>query len=213
VITAAMLAWLGSADQLPALVPTLMLLVVGGSTFLYIGALIFFEKEQGTLNATIVSPMRPSEYLWSKIATLTGLATLEAVIMIGGGTLIMSFSESLSLPNIPLLLLGIVIMGILYTLAGIILMVRYDKITDFLVPLALIVSFLQLPFLYFWGIFELPFLLVIPTSAPAMLMRGAFVPLAAWEWLYAVGYSAVLLVGLSIWAYRAFHTHIILKVG
>jgi fluoroquinolone transport system permease protein len=213
VITAAMLAWLGSADQLPALVPTLMLLVVGGSTFLYIGALIFFEKEQGTLNATIVSPMRPSEYLWSKIATLTGLATLEAVIMIGGGTLIMSFSESLSLPNIPLLLLGIVIMGILYTLAGIILMVRYDKITDFLVPLALIVSFLQLPFLYFWGIFELPFLLVIPTSAPAMLMRGAFVPLAAWEWLYAVGYSAVLLTGLSVWAYRAFHAHIILKVG
>lgn len=213
VITAAVVAWLGSADQLPAIVPTLMLLVVGGTTFLYVGALIFFEKDQGTLNATIVSPMRPSEYLWSKIITLTGLATLEAVIMVGGGILIMSFSESPSLPNIPLLLLGVIIMGILYTLTGIILMVRYEKITDYLVPLALIVGLLQLPFLYFWGVFEFSFFLLIPTSAPAMLMRGAFVPLAAWEWVYGIGYSAVLLTTLSLWAYRAFHTHIIMKVG
>lgn len=212
-ITAAMLAWLGSADQLPALVPTLMLLVVGGTTFLYVGAMIFFEKDQGTLNATIVSPMRPFEYLWSKIITLTGLATLEASIMIGVGLLIISFSESLSLPNIPLLLLGIIIMGILYTLGGIILMVRYEKITDYLVPLALIAGILQLPFLYFWGVFEFPFFLIIPTSAPAMLMRGAFVPLTAGEWIYGIGYSAVLLIALSLWAYRAFHTHIIMKIG
>ncbi|MFZ0548428.1 MAG: hypothetical protein WAM60_23470 [Candidatus Promineifilaceae bacterium] len=213
IITAAVVAWLGSADQLPAIVPTLMLLVVGGTTFLYVGALIFFEKDQGTLNATIVSPMRPFEYLWSKIITLTGLATLEATIMIGGMMLILSFSESLQLPNIPMLLLGIIILGILYTLAGIILIVRYDKITDYLVPLAIIVSILQLPFLYFWGLFELPIFLVLPTSAPAMLMRGAFVSLAAWEWAYGVGYSAVLLAVLSWWAYRAFHTHIIMKVG
>lgn len=213
VITAAMLAWLGSAGQLPAIVPTLMLLVIGGTTFLYVGALIFFEKDQGTLNATIVSPMRPFEYLWSKIITLTGLATLEASIMVGGGALIISFSEPLPLPNIPLLLLGVIVMGILYTLLGIILIVRYDKITDFLVPLALIVSVLQLPFLYFWGVFEFPFFLVIPTSAPAMLMRGAFVPLATWEWVYGIGYSAVLLSGLSVWASRAFQKHIIMKVG
>jgi fluoroquinolone transport system permease protein len=157
--------------------------------------------------------MRPLEYLGSKIITLTGLATLEAAVMVGIGILIISFSESLSLPNIPLLLLGIIIMGVLYTLAGIILMVRYEKMTDYLVPLALIAGILQLPFLYFWGVFEFSFFLIIPTSAPAMLMRGAFVPLTAWEWGYAVGYSAVLLITLSLWAYRAFQTHIIGKVG
>jgi fluoroquinolone transport system permease protein len=213
VLTAVMVAWLGSANQLYAIIPTLLLLVVGGTTFLYVGALIFFEKDQGTINATIVSPVRPSEYLWSKIITLTLLAALESMIMVGGAMVIMSFFETVTLPNIPLLLVGMLAIGVLYTLMGIILMVRYDKITDFLIPMALIVSILQFPFVYFWGMFELPAFLVIPTSAPAMLMRGAFVPLAGWEWVYGVGYTAVLLIGLVIWAYRAFEAHIILKVG
>lgn len=213
VVTAVMVAWLGSANQLYAIVPTLLLLVVGGTTFLYVGALIFFEKDQGTINATIVSPVRPYEYLWSKITTLTGLAALEAVIMVGGAMLIMRFFEPVGMPNILLLLVGILAIGILYTLMGIILMVRYDKITDFLIPMALVVMILQLPFVYFWGVFEFPAFLVIPTSAPAMLMRGAFVPLAGWEWAYGVGYTAVLIAGLTIWANRAFESHIIRKVG
>lgn len=211
-LTAVLFAWLGSADQLAALVPSLMLLVIGGTTFLYVGALIFFEKDQGTLQATIVSPVRPAEYLWAKIMTLTALATLEALIMLGGSSLIMSFSGAVPVPNIPLLLAGIVAIGVLYTLAGIILMVRYEKITDFLVPMALIISVLQLPFLYFWGVFEFPVFLVIPTSAPAMLIRGAYTPLATWQWVYGVGYTALLIAGLTTWANRAFHAHIIMKV-
>lgn len=212
VLTAVMVAWLGNADQLFSLVPTLLLLVVGGTTFLYVGALIFFEKDQGTLPATIVSPVRPSEYLWSKIITLTALATLESTVMVGGAMVIMGFSEPVSLPNLPLLLAGALAIGVLYTLMGIILMVRYDTITDFLIPMAFVVMILQLPFLYFWGVFEFSVLLLIPTSAPAMLMRGAFIPLAGWEWAYGVGYTAVTLTGFTFWAYRAFQAHIIMKV-
>lgn len=212
VITAGMLAWLGSAEQLFSIVPTLLLLVVGGTTFLYVGAMIFFEKDQGTLNATIVSPVRPSEYLWSKIITLTALATLESMIMVGGAMLVMSFYETGALPNIPLLLIGALAIGVLYTLMGIILMVRFDTITDFLIPMTFVIIVLQLPFVYFWGVFEFSALLVIPTSAPAMLMRGAFMPLADWEWAYGVGYTAVLIIALTFWAYRAFAAHIIMKV-
>jgi hypothetical protein len=46
-----------------------------------------------------------------------------------------------------------------------------------------------------------------------MLMKGAYIPLTAGEWIYAIGYTAVLIIGLTIWAYRAFNTHIIMKVG
>lgn len=208
-LTAVLFAWLANPGQLAALVPTLLLLVVGGTTFLYVGALIFFEKDQGTLQATIVSPLRPSEYLWSKIITLTGLAILEAAIMVGGSLLLMRFSSDVPVPNIPLLLAGIVGMGVLYTLMGIILMVRYQTFTDFLVPMAAIVSVLQLPFLYFWGVFDHPLFLIVPTSAPAMIVRGAFTRLAAWEWTYALGYMALLLVALALWAYQAFHKHVV----
>ena len=46
-----------------------------------------------------------------------------------------------------------------------------------------------------------------------MLIRGAYLPLSSAEWLYAIGYTAVQLIVFAIWAYRAFQTHIIMKVG
>ena len=78
ILVAVALSQLAGPDQLFSVVPTLMLLVVGGSTLLYVAGLILFEKDEGTLKAIIVSPLRTSEYLWSKIITLTALATLEA---------------------------------------------------------------------------------------------------------------------------------------
>ncbi len=213
VLVAIALSQLASPELLVSLIPTLMLLVVGGSTLLYVSAMIIYEKDEGTLWAMIVSPVRPFEYLWSKIITLTALATLEAVVMIGGAMLIMQFSDGVSLPNLPLLFLGIIAIGILYTLIGIVLVVRFNSITDYLLPMAAIAVILQLPFLYFLGWVEHWLFLFIPTSAPTMLMVGAYRPLAGWEWAYGVVVTAVLLIGLSIWAYRAFQTHIIEKVG
>lgn len=212
-LVAVALAWLASPEQLFTYVPTLMLLVVGGSTLLYVAGMIIFEKDEGTLNANIVSPLRTSEYLWSKIGTLSALATLEAVVMIGGAMLMMSFTDELTLPNIPILLVGIIAIAVVYTLIGIVTVVRFETITDYLIPMAGIAVVLQLPFLYYLGWVEHPLLLIIPTSAPAMLMQGAYVQLSAWEWLYALGYTAALVVGLAAWAQRAFHTHIVMKVG
>lgn len=212
-LVAIMLAWLASPEQLYTYVPTLMLLVVGGSTLLYVAGMIIFEKDEGTLNANIVSPLRTSEYLWSKIITLTGLATLEAIVMIGGAMLLMSFADEITMPNAPVLLVGIIAMAVVYTLIGIVTVVRFDTITDYLIPMAGIAVVLELPFLYFLGWLKHPLLLLIPTSGPAMLMQGAYLQLAAWEWLYATGYMAALVIGLAIWAQRAFHTHIVMKVG
>lgn len=213
IMVAVAVSQLAGPEQLFSIIPTLMLLVVGGSTLLYVAALILFEKDEGTLNAVIVSPLRSWEYLWSKIITLTALATFESLIMIGGAMLIMRFSDELSMPNIPLLFIGIIAIGVIYTLIGIVLIVRFNKITDFLIPMSGVAVVLQLPFLYFLGWVEHPALLIIPTSAPTMLMQGAYIQLASGKWLYAVGYTAVLVIGLTIWAYRAFKTHIIMKVG
>lgn len=212
-LVAVMLSQLATPAQLPLVVPTLMLLVVGGTTLLYVAGMILFEKDEGTLNALMTSPLRPTEYLWSKIITLTALATLEAIVMIGGAMLIMSWSAEVIWPNIPILLLGIITIGIIYTLMGIILVVRYKQITDFLLPMAGVAVILQLPLLYFLGMVKLPILLLIPTSAPTLLMQGAYMPLEAWQWLYAIVYTILLIIALTVWASRAFRTHIIMKVG
>ncbi|MEL6526208.1 MAG: hypothetical protein AAFQ07_10915 [Chloroflexota bacterium] len=213
VLIAVMLSQFLDSASLGGSVPNLMLLVLGGSTLLYVAGMIIFEKDEGTLNAIIVSPLTAGEYLWSKIITLTTLATIEAAVMVGGAIAILTFSEAVTLPNIPVLLLGIVAMGVMYTLIGIVLIVRYDTITDFLVPVLVIALILQIPYVYFADISSFWGFLIIPTAAPTMLISGRFSPLETWEWLYALGYTAITLAGLSVWAYRAFHTHIIMKVG
>ena len=213
VLVAVVLALLAGPEHLAAAVPPTMLLVGGGSTLLYVAGMILFEKDEGTLHAVIVSPLRTSEYLGSKVLTLTTLATLEAAVMIGGALLIVSRSGTAPWPHLPVLLLGLIAMGVLFTLIGIVLIVRYDKITDFLIPVSALSMMLQLPVLYFLDVVVHPAFLVIPASAPTLLIKGAFFPLTPWEWLYAVGYTAALIIGLAFWAYRAFVKHIRMKLG
>lgn len=213
VLVAIALGQLVKPSYLQLWVPSLMLLVVGGSTLLYVSGMIIFEKDEGTLNAIIVSPLRISEYLWAKIITLTALATIESIVMIGGTMLILSWSYDLTWPNIPLLLVGIIAIGIIYTLIGIILIVRFESITDYLLPMAALAVPLQIPVLYFLGLVEHPIFLIVPTSAPTILMYGAYTSLESWQWVYGLGYTTLLIGGLAFWAYRAFQKHIIAKVG
>lgn len=213
IFVAVLLSQLAPQSYLPDIIPSLILLFVGGSTLLYVAGMIIFEKDEGTLSATIVSPLRTSEYLWSKVLTLTGLATLEAIIIVGGAMLIMGRGGGIVVPNVPLLLLGIITMCILYTLVGIVLVVRYNSITDFLVPMSALGALLQIPFIYTLGWVDQPIFLAVPTTAPTLLMKGAFVPLVPWEWVYAIGYTILALAVLAFWAYRAFQAHIIMKVG
>ncbi|MBE0467288.1 MAG: hypothetical protein IBX71_08735 [Candidatus Desulforudis sp.] len=214
VLAAGILALIAPTVDLAVSIPVAMILLVGGSTLLYVVGLITFEKDEGTLNAVIVSPLRTYEYLLSKVLTLTALATLESAIVIGGATLlILTRMQELIAFNVLPLLAGIVAIGVIYTLIGIILMVRYDRFTDALVPVIAVALPLQLPVLYFLGWLTHPVFLVVPTSAPALLMVGAFRSLAPWEWLYAGGYTVALTIGLSYWAYGAFRTHVPMKAG
>lgn len=213
ILSAIALSQLVIPEQLPAVIPTVMMLVIGGSTLLYVAGMIIFEKDEGTINMAIVSPLRSSEYLISKITTLTLLSTIESTVIVGGTMLLMNFSQAVPIPNVLVLYMGIVIIGVMYTLIGIVLIVRFDKITEFLIPMGGVAMILQMSFLYFIGFVESPIFLAIPVSAPTMIMRGAFVGLTTWEWIYGIGYSAVLLIGLSVWAYRAFQNHIVMRVG
>jgi len=214
VVAAGMLALIAPTVSLAHSIPVALLLLIGGTTLLYVVGLITFEKEEGTLSAVIVSPLRTNEYLLSKVLTLTALATLESVIIVGGAALLILGRGLELIPfNIVPLAVGIVTIGVLYTLIGIIVMVRYDRLTEVLVPVLVVAIPLQLPFLHFLGWLTHPVFYIVPTSAPTLLMVGAFRSMAPWEWVYAVGYTVVAMIGFTYWAYRAFRTHVIMKAG
>jgi fluoroquinolone transport system permease protein len=194
-------------------IPVIVLLVSGGGGLLYIAALIMFEKDEGTLSAIIVSPLRVHEYLLSKVITLTFLAVVESVVIIGVTMIIMSRSAPLIAFNIPMLLVGIAATGVMYTLIGVIISVPFKSITDMIVPLITVGLVFQLPFLHFLGLLQSPLFLIVPTSAPATLMAGAFNSAAAWQWVYGFGYTAAWTVVLACWARASFRTYIITRMG
>jgi fluoroquinolone transport system permease protein len=212
-LIAGALAALVNMEQLAFAFPALVILVIGGTTMLYVAGMIIFEKDEGTISAAIVTPMRKGEYLAAKVASLVMLATLETFISLAGAIAILSFSEPIIWPNPIWLTLGILAIGAIYTLIGIAMVVRYKSITEFLLPMAFVAVLLQLPFLYFFGLVQHWSMLVVPTSAPTMVIMGAYRELAAWEQIYAIGYTSALTIALSAWAFFAFKKHITEKMG
>jgi len=212
-IIAIALALLTTPGQLGAVIPAAILLIIGGTTMLYVAGMMIFEKDEGTIAATIVSPLTATEYLSAKVASLVLLASLESLISIYGAILIHYFKGAAILPNAIWLTIGIIVIGVVFTLVGIGIVTRFNKITDFLIPMTVISIVMQLPFLYFWGLAKHPLLLLVPTAAPTMLMDGAFRQLTDWEQLYATGYSALTIIALAIWAHAAFNKHVIQRMG
>lgn len=211
-LIAVLISRLATPEDLAQAAPVMMLLVIGGSTLLYVAGMILFEKDEGTLSALIVSPLTVPEYLSSKVVTLTALATLEGTVMVVGAAALMGFAVLTSF-NAFVLLLGVVAIGVIYTLVGVVIVVRYRSITDFLVPVLFIAMILQAPALHFSGLLESYAWYAIPTTAQTLIMSAAWDPIAAWEWVYAVSYTALTIGVLFVWSLRAFHTHIVMRVG
>lgn len=207
-VCAVALAWLAAPEHLAAAVPMVVLMFVGGSTLLYVIAMIILERDDGTLSAICVSPLRPWEYLASKVLTLTFLCTLEGVLLVGGAVTYLGRGAEVAWPN-PLFLVGLLALGVMHVLIGVILVVRHTRIMEVLVPMSGLALVMQLPAFYFVGALPFPALLAVPTGGPTMFIRGAFTPLEAWEWTYAIGMTALSLVALGVWALRAFERHVV----
>lgn len=186
------------------LLPLMYLFAVGGTTMLYVAGLVLFEKDQRTLDAVIVSPMRTTEYLLSKVITLTFLASLESL-----GLLLIAYGPGGFNPFA--LFGGIALLGAMLTLIGFIMVLRFDSITDFLIPALVVGGIMQMPFLHFIGLAEHLLWYLVPTTAPTLLMTAAWQPLELWQWVYAIGYSALILLVGYRWALSAFDKYIVLN--
>jgi fluoroquinolone transport system permease protein len=166
-----------------AFLPIALLLNPFFAAFYGVGSLVFTERLDGAFAALSVTPLRPHEYLASKLAALVGLATLENLLI-----------AACSRPGIdPLpLLLGSAAAGVLFTLFGFIAAAhtspgRYH---------ALLLVFLALLLLPLWPLLPLPhapgwLFLLHPMAAPLALMRAATQPMPAWLWVYALGYAGL----------------------
>jgi fluoroquinolone transport system permease protein len=180
-------------------------------TFYFVAGQVLLEKGEGTLQAQVVSPLRPWEYLASKVLTLTLLALVQYGVLVG---IFQGFT-----PGTLFFIVGIALASTMYVLVGFVSVARYTSVTDYLIPSIPYTGLMLLPLgLYVlsgldgWG-FLAYVVYVHPMEGPLQLLSAAFQEVAAWQLVYGVAYSAVWVYVLYRLSLRAFDRHIVGEAG
>jgi fluoroquinolone transport system permease protein len=175
------------------------------NAFYFMAGIVLLEKGEGTLEAQVVTPLRPWEILTSKVLTLGLLSLFEtlAIIVIVQRTAFNWF----------LLVTGIVLYIALLALYGFIVVARYDSISEFLLPSVLWTMGFSLPLLYYFNVWRSWVMFIHPLQAILILLQSAFISVPAWQIVYGIGYS-LLWTGIALMlSLRAFHRFVIAKEG
>jgi fluoroquinolone transport system permease protein len=203
--------WLVLYTQVPGLDLTAYLpgMLIGNlqvTTFYFMAGLVMLEKDEGSLESRVVTPMRSEEYLLVKVLALSVLVLVESLIIAA----LFSYTPAggMGLQLLPAVI-GLLLCSAMFSLIGFLAVVRYDSINEFLIPSMLYTLPMMLPLVDFFGLYQTPLVYLHPVQAALVLLKGAFQPISAWEWLYGLGYSTAaiaVLVWLCRRAFRQFVT-------
>lgn len=97
----------------------------------FMGAIVLLEKSQRVLNALAVSPVKVSEYITAKIASLLFISVLVSLVI----------TLAAGLKNIPVVLITTALTSIIFTLLGLIVATKINSLNQYIiatVPLEII---------------------------------------------------------------------------
>jgi len=173
--------------------------------FFFIGGIVLLEKLNKTLENIFVTPLRVSEYIISKIVSLS-------LVSIASSIFIEVFSHGLSF-KFMYLFLGILLSSILFTLLGLILAVKVNTLNEYIWISPFYVIILFIPLLEYFGIYKTPLFYLIPGKAALIIIEAAFRHVELWQLVYAFIVLSLSIILAYIWAYKSFYKHIILRIG
>ena len=175
------------------------------NSFYFMAGIVLLEKGEGTLEAQIVTPLRPWEILGSKILTLGLLSLFETLAMI---VIVQGVNF-----NWFLLVTGIVFYIAMLALYGFIVVARYDSINEFLLPSVAWTMGFSLPLLYYFDIWRSWIMFLHPLQAILILLQSAFTSVPTWQIIYGFAYSILWTGILMTLSLRTFRKFIIVKEG
>lgn len=158
--------------------------------FIFVGAMILFEKTDGTLAAQTVTPMLPRHYLIAKALALLFPAVICSVIMVIS-------AQGLEFRLLPFLL-STILSSLLFTFLGIAGAVRVDTLNQYIIVIPLFLLPTSLPLLNFFNLTHWKWLYVVPTQASLYLFQQSFDSSQILHELLAVLY-------LLVWVIIAFY--------
>lgn len=169
--------------------------------FLFVGVLVLFERGAGTLQAVVVSPLSPAQYLWSKAISLTAVAVFCAIVMAAVGQRGFGF-------NVPILVVSTALTSVLLVFIGFGAVVRVRSVNAYLVVVPVFLLPLTLPLLPVLEILESPLFYVIPTTGSLVLLDAAVADRAVWEIVYGLGFLLVAIAVAQRWALTSFEQRV-----
>ena len=181
--------------QLHFFMPLVALSGVGITALMLVGVLLMLERGEGTLEVVLVSPLRPAEYLASKILTVTALALVEAALLVG-----VSYGLGLS---VPWLALAVLLRAGLVAAVGVVVGVRCRSITHFLLPVVAATLVLDLPVIWYLEFWPSPLFYLWPTMPSLLLAKAAFLPVDTLQLVYACVYGVLAIGAAVFWALRS----------
>ena len=182
-------------DQLQFFMPLLVMYGVSMTTVFLVGVLLLIERNEGTLNVVMVSPLRPDEYLASKVVTLTALALVESAIMA-----VVAYGLGFSFGW---LVLAVVMRASMGVAIGVVVGVRYSSITRFLLPAIVASLAFDVPNIWYLELWPSPLFYLWPSMPPLLLAKAAFIPVDPLQLVYAFGYGTLAVGAALMWASRA----------
>ncbi|MBW1597678.1 ABC transporter permease [Streptomyces sp. JJ38] len=185
-----------------------VLLVLADPTmigFLFVGALVLFERGAGTLHAVAVTPLSPALYVWSKALSLTAISVVCATMMtaVGHG------SGFRPLP----LLVATVLTSLFFVFIGLAAVVRVRSLNEYLLIVPVFLVPLYLPLLGFLGLGTSTLYYPLPTQASLLLIQRSLEARPWWEAGYAVALLTLSCAAAFVWAVRSFSAHLCGKAG
>nr|WP_042186736.1 hypothetical protein [Kibdelosporangium sp. MJ126-NF4]CEL17508.1 PROBABLE ANTIBIOTIC-TRANSPORT INTEGRAL MEMBRANE LEUCINE AND VALINE RICH PROTEIN ABC TRANSPORTER [Kibdelosporangium sp. MJ126-NF4]CTQ91265.1 PROBABLE ANTIBIOTIC-TRANSPORT INTEGRAL MEMBRANE LEUCINE AND VALINE RICH PROTEIN ABC TRANSPORTER [Kibdelosporangium sp. MJ126-NF4] len=180
------------------------LMIVG---FFFAAAAAFFEKGERTLDALVATPLRFHEYLASKVLTLTTLSVLLAVF-------VATTTHGVHY-DLLLLILGATLGTVLMLLLGFLSALPFTSVSDWFMPAVVPIAVFNLPILHYSGLWETPWLYLVPTHGPLLYLGAAFdqKTLSAWQYAYGALYPVLFAAGMWLLAKRMFTKYLIAKTG
>ncbi|MFA5268875.1 MAG: hypothetical protein WC379_12965 [Methanoregula sp.] len=170
--------------------------------FVFIGALVLFEKTNRSLQALVVTPMEPREYLLTHIITLTGIALIAslALVVLSQGVVF----------NYLYFFTGVVLTSAFFILAGFVAVSRFSSVNEYFIAGAGALMVLNIPLIHYFGLSDNGLFYLFPTQASLILLSGIFEPVSLFDSIYAVAMlSAWIVLGYYL-AKKMFQTHIVL---
>ena len=186
------------AESMQYVLPIVLLSDLSTMGMMFIAAILFFERGQGSIHAVVVTPLTTKQYLQSKVISLT----IYVVAVSSTVVIVVSLLKHMPL-NYLLMLLAITTIAVAYILGGFVLSTYYKNFTDFIFPLGLIFALSNLPLLWLFEIEALAplkgLIYLIPSQGMVILLQAIFTAKPWYDLLYAIGYNSLVILLL----YRA----------